>query len=111
MQVSAPRLLWHDPAEWLRLVLCMLDAHPELVSRVRFVHGLDDDAPEITRDQAEAIGFTKHEIQPRLSDLQKDINAIYRVTRLIALKAGLTDADIEGACITPVSISDDDLDA
>ena len=103
--------MWHDPAEWMELILGLLDSHPELVSHVRFVYGLEDDSPEITRDEAEAIAFEKHVIQPRLSDLQGDIRAIFRVTELIAEKAGATDDEIEAACISPVSSVADDTAA
>ena len=107
--VSAPRLLWHDPKELMLEVFGLLDAHPELVRNVRIVHGVEQDSPEISRETAEGLIFTKNVVEPRLSAVRGDVQALFRVVELIARKVGIPQEDIEAACASPPA-SDDDSD-
>ena len=90
-------------------VFGLLDAHPELVSNIKIVHGIESTAPEISRDIAEGLVFTKRVIEPRLSVVRGDVQALFRVVQLIARKVGIPQEDIEAACATP-PVSDDDSD-
>ena len=85
----------------------LLGAHPELVSDIKIVHGIEGSAPEISRDTAEGLVFTKHVIQPRLSEVRGDIQALFRVVQLLARKAGIPDQEIEEACATPPPSDDE----
>jgi hypothetical protein len=85
----------------------LLGAHPELVSDIKIVHGIEGLAPEISRDTAEGLVFTKHVIEPRLSAVRGDIQALFRVVQLLARKAGIPEQEIEEACATPPSSDDE----
>ena len=105
--VTAPRLLWNDPKEWMVEMFGLLGAHPELVSDIKIVHWIEGSAPEISRDTAEGLVFTKHVIEPRLSAVRGDVQALFRVVQLIARKAGIPQEEIEEACATPPSSDDE----
>ena len=48
-------------------------------------------------------------IEPRLSAVRGDVQALFRVVQLIARKAGIPQEKIEEACATPPA-SDDESD-
>ena len=107
LQVDNPRLLWHDPKEWMVRVLARLETETELVSEIRIFHGVEEGAAEISREAAESLPFLKSVIQPKLSDVRGDVRALFRVTELIAKKIGLSESEIDAACASP-PVSDDD---
>ena len=88
-------------------VFALLEGHPDLVSNVRILHGVDEGAPEISRATAEGLSFVKNVIEPKLSTMQADIRALFRVTELIAKKVGITEGEVEQACASPASSEDD----
>ena len=88
-------------------VFGLLDAHPELVANIKIVHGVEQTAPEISRDTAEGLIFAKHVIEPRLSAVRGDVQALFRVVELIARKVGIPQEDIEAACATAPGPEDD----
>ena len=58
-QVDNPRLLWHDPKEWMIRVLAHLEQETELVQEIRIFHGVEEGAAEISREAAEQLPFMK----------------------------------------------------
>ena len=78
-------------------VFALLEGHPDLVSNVRILHGVEEGSPEISRATAEGLSFVKNVIEPKLSTVQADIRALFRVTELIAKKVGITEGEIEQA--------------
>ena len=99
--------MWHDPKEWMLRVFGLLDAHPELVANIKIVHGVEQDSPEISRATAEGLIFAKSVVEPRLSAVRGDVQALFRVVQLIARKAGIPEEEIEEACATPPSSDDE----
>ena len=86
-QVDNPRLLWHDPKEWMVRVLARLETENELVEQIRIFHGVEEGAAEISYEAACQLPFPKLVIQPKLSDVRGDVRALFRVTELIAKKS------------------------
>ena len=76
-------------------VFALLEGHPDLVANVRIIHGFDQDSPEISRATAEGLNFAKNVVEPRLSAVRGDVQALFRVVRLIARKAGVPQEEIE----------------
>ena len=88
-------------------VFALLEGHPDLVSNVRILHGVEEGSPEISRTTAKSLSFVTNVIEPKLSTVQADIRALFRVTELIAKKVGITEGEIEQACASPASSEDD----
>ena len=59
------------------------------------------------RDTAEGLIFTKNVIEPRLSVVRGDVQALFRVVQLIARKVGIPQEEIEEACATPPASDDE----
>ena len=108
--VTAPRLLWHDPKEWMMGVFELLEGHPGLVANVRIIHGVDQDSPEVSRATAEGLNFAKNVVEPRLSAVRGDVQACpvqgRRADREEG-RAGISMEEIEAACATPPESEDD----
>ena len=61
----------------------------------------------ISRETAEGLNFAKNVVEPRLSAVRGDVQALFRVVELIARKVGIPQEDIEAACATPPESEDD----
>ena len=107
-QVDNPRLLWHDPKEWMVRVLARLETENELVEQIRIFHGVEEGAAEISYEAACQLPFPKLVIQPKLSDVRGDVRALFRVTELIAKKIGLSESEIDAACASPPASDDEE---
>ena len=59
-------------------------SHVACVAGVRIIHGLEDDSPEISREDAESLHFVKNVVPTRLSDVRDDVRALFRLNELIA---------------------------